>query len=234
MEPGSDEAYRDRLPGDLAYLFNNLYHGKRPKRSIEGPQICTQARELSPRVIRGKDFVAVQQDFTYTARRPGQEDRLAVGADDRLPGRQAVFRVVRPDHRRQRQRRDVPADRHARPHQAQGRRHLQRGLPELSRPDPGQRVPQGLRPGREVPLRAEARRHPATDDPRLSHPRPEDRQGRALAGGHDARPVGRLRGLVPPARLRLHDRGVRRPADPRPASRSPRPSSSGSSIRSTR
>src|ERR1700730_6313085 len=34
MEPGSDEAYRDRLPGDLAYHFNNLVHGKRPKRSI--------------------------------------------------------------------------------------------------------------------------------------------------------------------------------------------------------
>src|SRR5687768_13357020 len=59
MEPGSDEAYRDQLPGDLAYLFNNSYHGKTPKRSIEGPQICTQARELSPRVVRGKDFVAV-------------------------------------------------------------------------------------------------------------------------------------------------------------------------------
>src|ERR1700722_2119770 len=42
MEPGSDEAYRDRLPGDLPYVFNNLHHGKRAKRSIEGPQICTQ------------------------------------------------------------------------------------------------------------------------------------------------------------------------------------------------
>src|SRR5919109_220819 len=44
MEPGSDEAYRDHLPGDLPYLFNNLVHGKRPKRSIEGPQICTRAK----------------------------------------------------------------------------------------------------------------------------------------------------------------------------------------------
>ena len=49
MEPGSDEAYRDQLKGDLAYLFNNSYHGKTAKRSIEGPQICTKARELSPR-----------------------------------------------------------------------------------------------------------------------------------------------------------------------------------------
>src|SRR3954468_16220472 len=45
MEPGSDEAYREQLTGDLAYQFNNLYHGKSPKRSIEGPQICTQAKE---------------------------------------------------------------------------------------------------------------------------------------------------------------------------------------------
>ena len=34
MEPGSDEAYRDKLPGDLPYAFNNLVHGKIPKRSI--------------------------------------------------------------------------------------------------------------------------------------------------------------------------------------------------------
>ena len=37
MEPGSDEAYRDQLPGDLAYVFGNLTHGRRAKRSIEGP-----------------------------------------------------------------------------------------------------------------------------------------------------------------------------------------------------
>src|ERR671911_2836932 len=54
MEPGSDESYRDKLPGDLPYVFNNLYHGKRAKRSIEGPQICTKAKELKPVVIRGK------------------------------------------------------------------------------------------------------------------------------------------------------------------------------------
>jgi len=35
MEPGSDEAYRDQLAGDLPYLFNNSHHGKRAKRSIE-------------------------------------------------------------------------------------------------------------------------------------------------------------------------------------------------------
>jgi hypothetical protein len=77
MEPGSDEAYRDQLPGDLAYVFNNLYHGRRPKRSIEGPQICTQAKEVSPEVIRGKDFLAVRTRHRYTLaaprRKPGSE-----------------------------------------------------------------------------------------------------------------------------------------------------------------
>ena len=73
MEPGSDEAYRDKLPGDLPYEFNNPVHGKRAKRSIEGPQICTKAKELKPTVIRGKDFVAVKQDFTYTLAAPGKK-----------------------------------------------------------------------------------------------------------------------------------------------------------------
>jgi hypothetical protein len=72
MEPGSDEAYRDKLPGDLPYVFNNLVHGKRPKRSIEGPQICTKAGKLAPRTIKGAGFVAVQQDFTYRLAAPGK------------------------------------------------------------------------------------------------------------------------------------------------------------------
>jgi hypothetical protein len=73
MEPGSDEAYRDQLTGDLAYLFNNSYHGKTPKRSIEGPQICTKAKELSPRVVQGKDFVAVTTRFKYQIAAPGKK-----------------------------------------------------------------------------------------------------------------------------------------------------------------
>lgn len=73
MEPGSDEAYRDKLPGDLPYVFNTPTHGKRPKRSIEGPQICTQAKELSPKVLRGKDFVAVQSSYRYHLAAPGKK-----------------------------------------------------------------------------------------------------------------------------------------------------------------
>ena len=73
MEPGSDEAYRKELPGDLAYEFNNPWHGKTPKRTIEGPQICTQARELSPEVVRGKDFVAVKMQYRYHLAAPGKK-----------------------------------------------------------------------------------------------------------------------------------------------------------------
>jgi hypothetical protein len=73
MEPGSDEAYRDKLPGDLPYTFNNLVHGRRPKRCVEGPQICTRAKTLTPTVVRGKDFVAVKQDFTYKLAAPGKK-----------------------------------------------------------------------------------------------------------------------------------------------------------------
>ena len=73
MEPGSDEAYRDQLTGDLPYVFNNVVHGKRAKRSIEGPQICTQAKELSPEVVRGSDFVAVEQSYHYKLAAPGKK-----------------------------------------------------------------------------------------------------------------------------------------------------------------
>jgi hypothetical protein len=73
MEPGSDETYRDRLDKELVYHFGDEIHGKTPKRSIEGPQICTQARKLDPRVILGKDFVAVTQDFRYRTAAPGRK-----------------------------------------------------------------------------------------------------------------------------------------------------------------
>jgi hypothetical protein len=73
MEPGSDESYRDKLTGDLPYVFNNLYHGRRAKRAVEGPQICTKAKELKPTVIRGPDFVAVKQEYAYTIAAPGKK-----------------------------------------------------------------------------------------------------------------------------------------------------------------
>jgi hypothetical protein len=73
MEPGTDAAYRKQLDKELVYEFNNLVHGKRPKRSIEGPQICTKAKVLHPKVIRGKDFVAVTQTYRYRTAAPGKK-----------------------------------------------------------------------------------------------------------------------------------------------------------------
>ncbi|HSI62590.1 MAG TPA: hypothetical protein VLE43_05710 [Candidatus Saccharimonadia bacterium] len=73
MEPGSDEAYRAQIPETLRYEVGNLYHGKVEKRLIEGPQICTQAKELSPRVIQGGDFVAVTMSWKYHQAAPGKQ-----------------------------------------------------------------------------------------------------------------------------------------------------------------
>ena len=34
MEPGSDEAYQEKLNKELIYRFNTPYHGKTPKRLL--------------------------------------------------------------------------------------------------------------------------------------------------------------------------------------------------------
>jgi hypothetical protein len=74
MEPGSDAELRDRMgPEHSVYQYNNMFHGSRPKRTIEGPQICTQARQLDPKIIHGNDFVAVKQQFKYTTPAPGKK-----------------------------------------------------------------------------------------------------------------------------------------------------------------
>ena len=72
MEPGSDEAYRDKLEPELVYEFGTPVHGDTPKRSIEGPQICTQAREMRPVFVRGEGFLAVRQQFRYRTAAPGK------------------------------------------------------------------------------------------------------------------------------------------------------------------
>jgi hypothetical protein len=73
MEPGSDAAYRRQLPTELVYEFNNPLHGSEAKRSVEGPQICTQAKELPLETMRGKDFVAIKTHFRYTLAAPGKK-----------------------------------------------------------------------------------------------------------------------------------------------------------------
>lgn len=73
MEPGPDDDYRDRLDPELVYRYGNAYHGNTPKRSLEGPQICTKAGRLEPEIVRGADFVAVKQQFQYKTAAPGKK-----------------------------------------------------------------------------------------------------------------------------------------------------------------
>ena len=72
-EPGSDEAYREKLPEQMVYQFNNVYHGRTAKRLVEGPQICTQAKQLEPKVIEGANFVGVTMEYRYTLAAPGKK-----------------------------------------------------------------------------------------------------------------------------------------------------------------
>jgi hypothetical protein len=51
---------------DDGYSRDAKVHGNLPKHYVEGPQICTQAKQLEPEIVRGKDFVAVRLRFRFT------------------------------------------------------------------------------------------------------------------------------------------------------------------------
>jgi hypothetical protein len=51
---------------DDGYSRQAKVHGNLPKHYVEGPQICTQAKQLKPEVIRGPGFVAVRLRFQFT------------------------------------------------------------------------------------------------------------------------------------------------------------------------
>jgi hypothetical protein len=53
------------------YSRDARVHGNLPKHYVEGPQICTQAKQLDAEVIRGQDFVAVRLRFRFTEAAPG-------------------------------------------------------------------------------------------------------------------------------------------------------------------
>jgi hypothetical protein len=55
---------------DDGYTRDAKVHGDLPKHYVEGPQICTQAKELKPEVVNGTDFVAVT--LRYKFHKPGQ------------------------------------------------------------------------------------------------------------------------------------------------------------------
>jgi hypothetical protein len=51
---------------DDGYSHDAKVHGNLPKHLVEGPQVCTKARELKPDVVVGKDVVAVKLKYTFT------------------------------------------------------------------------------------------------------------------------------------------------------------------------
>ncbi len=54
---------------DDGYPRDAKLHGDLPKHYVEGPQICTQAKELKSEIVKGTDFVAVK--LRYTFNKPG-------------------------------------------------------------------------------------------------------------------------------------------------------------------
>jgi len=56
---------------DDGYSRDPKLHGNLPKHYVEGPQICTQAKEVPAEIIRGQGFVAVRLRYRYTQAAPG-------------------------------------------------------------------------------------------------------------------------------------------------------------------
>jgi hypothetical protein len=50
---------------DDGYPRTAAHHGNLPKHFVEGPQICTQAKQLKSEVVKGADFVAVRLHYTF-------------------------------------------------------------------------------------------------------------------------------------------------------------------------
>lgn len=55
---------------DDGYERTPAYHGNLPKHYVEGPQICTHAKELPIEITRGDGFVSLTARYTYNE--PGQ------------------------------------------------------------------------------------------------------------------------------------------------------------------
>lgn len=85
MEAGSDREWRDQLKPLDRYLWHEFEtdperkaYAKfsqgttRPKRMVEGPQLCPFMKPVQPTVFRGDDFVAVQTQYKYEYGAPGR------------------------------------------------------------------------------------------------------------------------------------------------------------------
>lgn len=71
-------------------------HGDLPKHYVEGPQICTQAKELKPQIVQGENFVAIRQRYTF--HKPGRGYKAGSTWEQTLvfqPGRRWFFSAER-------------------------------------------------------------------------------------------------------------------------------------------
>lgn len=90
MEAGSDEAWSDEViapdgngvgrytwyenetdPARREYALN-AHGSSHRKRMVEGPQLCHRMKPVQPKIIRGKDFVAVETTNQYEYAAPGR------------------------------------------------------------------------------------------------------------------------------------------------------------------
>jgi len=68
LEKGEDEP-----DAPHAYHWGDEFHGNIPKRYVELPQICTQARKLSFEVVKSRRFVTMRQWLNWTTATRGRE-----------------------------------------------------------------------------------------------------------------------------------------------------------------
>lgn len=61
LEPADKDA--PIPPGQ--YVFGDKVHGHVPKRYVEGPQVCTQAKRLAATILRGDGFAAVRTSYRW-------------------------------------------------------------------------------------------------------------------------------------------------------------------------
>ena len=217
MEPGSDEAYRDQLTPSWSTASATCTTASGRSGRSKGRRSAPRPEQLQPTVIRGKDFVAVRQQFKYRTAAPGKKTgstwtqalvfpvgkRYFVSMDriDAVNASDAMFlRIDMPGHIRHNK----------------GDTFSQIYLSYRGN-DPGQASSStDFPPDEKFNYRRDRDPLPERFIRAYQLRDPNDGQAGPVAGRHDARSVGRLRGLVPPARLRVHDRGVRRAADPAP------------------
>jgi len=109
------EEGEDKPDDPNPYHYGDLYHGNIPKRYVELPQICTQAKKLPYEITKANGFIAVRQWFNWTIatrnRKPGSlweqilvfpEDKRYFFSTDRITSVNTVenlaLRIDMPGH----------------------------------------------------------------------------------------------------------------------------------------